>query len=56
MMQKEPTSSLQLVNVAGIFYILMGGVVLSLLMAALEFLYKSHVEAKRRKVTLIFIY
>lgn len=36
---------------AGIFYILVGGLVLALLMAVMEFLYKSKVEARRRKVS-----
>jgi len=49
-MQQESTSSLKLPNVAGIFYILIAGLVLALIMALLEFLYKSKVEASRRKV------
>jgi hypothetical protein len=49
--KQEVTSSLKLPNVAGIFYILMGGLVLALLMATFEFLYKSKVEARRKKTT-----
>jgi glutamate receptor, ionotropic, invertebrate len=37
-------------NVAGIFYILIGGLVLAMAVALLEFCYKSHVEAGRAKV------
>jgi len=51
--QQEPTSSLKLPNVAGIFYILVGGLVLALLMATCEFLYKSKVESRRKKVRII---
>ncbi|ESO10960.1 hypothetical protein HELRODRAFT_190246 [Helobdella robusta] len=49
--KQEVTSSLELPNVAGIFYILMGGLTLALVMATCEFLYKSKVEARRRKTT-----
>ena len=49
--QSEPTNALKLSNVAGIFYILVGGLILALFMAALEFLYKSKVEAGRRQVS-----
>lgn len=48
--QKDSTNALKLPNVAGIFYILVGGLVLSLIMAVVEFLYKSKMEARRRKV------
>ncbi len=37
-------------NVTGTFYILIGGLVIGLLSAVCEFLYKSHSEAKKRKV------
>ena len=50
-LQKDATSALKLSNFAGIFYILVGGLVLALLMAVLEFVYKSNVEARRRQVT-----
>ena len=43
-------SSLSLSNVAGIFYILIGGLGLSMLIASLEFFYKSRVELRRQKV------
>jgi hypothetical protein len=48
--QKDTTNALKLPNVAGIFYILVGGLVLALVMAVVEFLYKSKMEARRRKV------
>ncbi|ESN95805.1 hypothetical protein HELRODRAFT_86346, partial [Helobdella robusta] len=41
-------SSLSLSNVAGIFYILIGGLGLSLVVASLEFLYKSHRDCKQK--------
>ena len=50
-LQKDATSALKLSNFAGIFYILVGGLVLALLMAVLEFVYKSNAEARRRQVT-----
>ena len=43
-------SALTLSNVAGIFYILIGGLGLSMFMSLLEFLYKSKREAMRHKV------
>ncbi|ESO07146.1 hypothetical protein HELRODRAFT_76743 [Helobdella robusta] len=43
-------SSLSLSNVAGIFYILIGGLGLSMIIASLEFFYKSRIELKRQKV------
>ena len=49
--QDTGTSARSLDNVVGLFYILVGGMVLSLLVAVLEFLYKSKVEANRKKVT-----
>ena len=51
-LQGDTTSSLQLQNVAGIFYILIGGLLLALIMAVLEFLFKAKMEAERRKVDL----
>ena len=51
LLQQESTNSLKLTNVAGIFYILVGGLTLALVMAVVEFLYKSRMEAQRRKVT-----
>jgi len=43
-------NELSLSNVAGIFYILIGGLLLALAVALLEFCYKSHTEATRAKV------
>jgi len=48
--QQESTSSLKLSNVAGIFYILLAGLLLALLTALAEFIYKSKLDASRRKV------
>jgi glutamate receptor 3 len=36
--------------VAGIFYILIGGLIVAMAVALLEFCYKSHTEASRAKV------
>ncbi|XP_047927791.1 glutamate receptor 2 isoform X6 [Anser cygnoides] len=49
---KEKTSALSLSNVAGVFYILVGGLGLAMLVALIEFCYKSRAEAKRMKLTL----
>jgi len=49
--QQEATSSLKLPNVAGIFYILLSGLCMSLLIAGVEFLHKSRTEARRRRVS-----
>ncbi|XP_058805200.1 glutamate receptor 1-like isoform X2 [Phymastichus coffea] len=48
---KQDTSrnELSLSNVAGIFYILIGGLLLALAVALVEFCYKSHTEATRAK-------
>jgi len=55
--QQESTSSLKLSNVAGIFYILLAGLLLALLTALVEFLYKSKLDASRRKVlTVSYVY
>uniref|UniRef100_A0AAQ4RKC9 Glutamate receptor n=1 Tax=Gasterosteus aculeatus aculeatus TaxID=481459 RepID=A0AAQ4RKC9_GASAC len=48
---KEKTSALSLSNVAGVFYILVGGLGLAMLVALIEFCYKSRAEAKRMKMT-----
>ncbi|VDD88194.1 unnamed protein product [Enterobius vermicularis] len=40
-------ASLNLSKVAGIFYILMGGMIASMLAALIEFLYRSHIEARK---------
>lgn len=49
---KQDTSrhELSLSNVAGIFYILITGLLLALAVALIEFCYKSHTEATRAKV------
>jgi len=44
-------SALTLSNVAGIFYILIAGLGLSMLMSLLEFMYKSHRAVLRQKVS-----
>jgi len=44
-------SALTLSNVAGIFYILIGGLGLSMVVSLLEFLYKSKIESRRQKKT-----
>ncbi|XP_014208745.1 glutamate receptor 1 [Copidosoma floridanum] len=51
---KQDTSrnELSLSNVAGIFYILIGGLLLALSVALIEFCYKSHTEATRAKIPL----
>ncbi|KAI4878683.1 hypothetical protein NFI96_030336 [Prochilodus magdalenae] len=48
--EDEKTSALSLSNVAGVFYILVGGLGLAMLVALVEFCYKSRAEAKRMKV------
>lgn len=47
---QDKTSALSLSNVAGVFYILVGGLGLAMLVALIEFCYKSRAEAKRMKV------
>uniref|UniRef100_A0A6Q2X2D9 Glutamate receptor n=1 Tax=Esox lucius TaxID=8010 RepID=A0A6Q2X2D9_ESOLU len=48
---KEKTSALSLSNVAGVFYILVGGLGLAMMVALVEFCYKSRAEAKKMKMT-----
>lgn len=48
--KQDTTNALKLLNVAGIFYILIGGLILAITMAALEFFYRAKVESKKRKV------
>ncbi|KOC67420.1 Glutamate receptor 1 [Habropoda laboriosa] len=50
--QDASRNELSLSNVAGIFYILIGGLLLALAVALLEFCYKSHTEATRAKIPL----
>uniref|UniRef100_A0A8C1WL00 Glutamate receptor n=1 Tax=Cyprinus carpio TaxID=7962 RepID=A0A8C1WL00_CYPCA len=45
------SKALSLSNVAGVFYILVGGLGLAMLVALIEFCYKSRNEAKRMKLT-----
>ncbi|KAG2455317.1 GRIA1 protein, partial [Polypterus senegalus] len=47
---KDKTSALSLSNVAGVFYILIGGLGLAMLVALVEFCYKSRSESRRMKV------
>ncbi|XP_075458254.1 glutamate receptor 1 isoform X2 [Ascaphus truei] len=46
---KDKTSALSLSNVAGVFYILIGGLGLAMLVALIEFCYKSRSESKKMK-------
>uniref|UniRef100_I3IUZ8 Glutamate receptor n=1 Tax=Oreochromis niloticus TaxID=8128 RepID=I3IUZ8_ORENI len=48
--RKDKTSALSLSNVAGVFYILIGGLGLAMLVALVEFCYKSRIESRRMKV------
>ncbi|KAB0401827.1 hypothetical protein E2I00_006340 [Balaenoptera physalus] len=48
--KEDKTSALSLSNVAGVFYILIGGLGLAMLVALIEFCYKSRSESKRMKV------
>uniref|UniRef100_A0A6Q2X4X0 Glutamate receptor n=1 Tax=Esox lucius TaxID=8010 RepID=A0A6Q2X4X0_ESOLU len=50
--RKDKTSALSLSNVAGVFYILIGGLGLAMLVALVEFCYKSRIESRRMKVRL----
>uniref|UniRef100_A0AAZ3SDZ9 Glutamate receptor n=1 Tax=Oncorhynchus tshawytscha TaxID=74940 RepID=A0AAZ3SDZ9_ONCTS len=47
---KDKTSALSLSNVAGVFYILVGGLGLAMMVALIEFCYKSRAETKRLKL------
>ncbi len=51
-LKQEPqdTNALNLVNVAGIFYILIGGLALAITIAVLEFFIKAKFESKQTKV------
>lgn len=48
--QDDTANSLKIDNIVGLFYILLVGLILAVIVAALEFLYKSQVEARRRNV------
>uniref|UniRef100_A0AAQ5ZVC0 Glutamate receptor n=1 Tax=Amphiprion ocellaris TaxID=80972 RepID=A0AAQ5ZVC0_AMPOC len=47
--RKDKTSALSLSNVAGVFYILIGGLGLAMMVALVEFCYKSRIESRRMK-------
>lgn len=47
---QDKTSALSLSNVAGVFYILVGGLGLAMTVALVEFCYKSHHETKSLKL------
>uniref|UniRef100_A0A3P8S4B1 Glutamate receptor n=1 Tax=Amphiprion percula TaxID=161767 RepID=A0A3P8S4B1_AMPPE len=48
--RKDKTSALSLSNVAGVFYILIGGLGLAMMVALVEFCYKSRIESRRMKL------
>ena len=50
LLQDGSQNALSLSNVAGVFYILIGGLTLAMIMALLEFCYKSRLESRRSKV------
>lgn len=52
MFKDAARNDLSLSNVAGIFYILIGGLLIALVVALMEFCYKSHSEATRAKIPL----
>lgn len=51
----KQNNALNLVNVAGIFYILIGGLALAIIIAVLEFCVKASTEAKQTNVSQISI-
>lgn len=51
---QDKTSALSLSNVAGVFYILIGGLGLAMLVALVEFCYKSRIESRRMKVSSVW--
>ncbi|XP_070712149.1 glutamate receptor 1-like [Pempheris klunzingeri] len=53
--RKDKTSALSLSNVAGVFYILIGGLGLAMLVALVEFCYKSRIESRRMKLRLLCV-
>lgn len=52
LLQESTQNELTLSNVAGCFYILIGGLVLAMVVALLEFCYKSRLEASRSKMSM----
>ena len=55
-LQESKASEMLLSNVAGIFYILIGGLVLAMVVALTEFCCKSKTEAKRAKVGVVGLF
>ena len=51
--QGSSQSALTLSNVAGIFYILIGGLGVSMIISLLEYMYKSKKQIVRQKVKLV---
>ena len=49
-LQDTSQSALNLINVAGIFYILIIGLILSVLVATLELMYKAKIQSEKNKV------
>lgn len=49
--QDGSSASLNLSKVAGIFYILMGGMIISMIAAIGEFLYRSRIEARKGQLS-----
>ncbi|KAL5011752.1 hypothetical protein ScPMuIL_010303 [Solemya velum] len=49
--QNTGQTALNLNNVAGIFYILIGGLILAVVLVAIEFLYKSKIDSKRSQTS-----
>ena len=49
-------NSLNLINVAGVFYILIVGLILSVFAVILELMYSSHVDAKKQNVNHSFYF
>ena len=45
------SASLNLSKVAGIFYILMGGMIVSMFTALAEFIYRSRIEARKGQIS-----
>jgi len=56
MSQGSSQSALTLSNVAGIFYILIGGLGFSMIISLLEYMYKSKKQIIRQKVGFLFFF
>lgn len=50
---QETSNTQKLQNVAGVFYILISGLVLAVVVAFFEFLYKSRTDSHRSKVSIL---